>query len=339
MNVNRWRTFFLFKKKETKQNTVVHSKIVAGISDGCLIGAESQNWISWWGDNTSDDNKRLLTECKRRKCHWPSFPTHPAVLQSFPSPRSENSFHFFSWLLADRRLEPSHHAYGSPTSHAPLCPRASCLPCETNSLFSTSRARSKLWGGGRFVRHYQDNGAIWGTEGTPARLFSTQQTPQHIMCAGGHFRVTVFCITIDDKRESHFIPIWGYYWQDIRGGRDLWLLNNACFGQHTDEGLGRDNGRALCSSNQHHVTGVCSFDLWPHDVWLFLAPSPPPHPPHTRLKTTTNLRGSFGKFLQAPKIEAAMTSSARQNGCIPKKEQRVESCVEHCGSGDGTLQI
>lgn len=46
----------------------------------------------------------------------------------------------------------------------------------TNSLFSTSRARSMLRRGGHIVRHYQDNGAIWGTEGSPARLFSSQQT-------------------------------------------------------------------------------------------------------------------------------------------------------------------
>ena len=40
------------------------------------------------------------------------------------------------------------HAHGSPTSYTLLCPRASCSPlCETNSLFSTSRAGSTLWRG------------------------------------------------------------------------------------------------------------------------------------------------------------------------------------------------
>lgn len=72
-----------------------------------------------------------------------------------------------------------------------------CL-CETNSLFSTSRTRSMHWRG-RIVQHYQDNGAIWGTEGSPACLFSAQQTVQHIMCGSGHFRVTVFSITTKEK--------------------------------------------------------------------------------------------------------------------------------------------
>ena len=57
------------------------------------------------------------------------------------------------------------------------------------------------------MQHYQDNGAIWGTEGSPARLFTAQQTAEHIMCGDGHFRVTVFSITTDEKRESHFIPV------------------------------------------------------------------------------------------------------------------------------------
>jgi len=59
---------------------------------------------------------------------------------------------------------------------------------------------------GRIVRHYQDNGAIWGTEGSPARLFSAQQTAQQIMRGSGHFRVTVFSITTDEKGKVILSP-------------------------------------------------------------------------------------------------------------------------------------
>lgn len=61
------------------------------------------------------------------------------------------------------------------------------------------QGREQTLEGGRFVQHYHDNGAIWGTEGTQARPFTAQQTPQHIMCGHGHLRVTVFCITSDEK--------------------------------------------------------------------------------------------------------------------------------------------
>lgn len=73
----------------------------------------------------------------------------------------------------------------------------------------------------------------------------------------------------------------------------------------------RDNGSALCSSNQHLVKGVCSFDLWPHDVW-FVAPSPP----HIHLKTHT--KTNFWAKIQTKNLLAkntartATTSSARQ---------------------------
>lgn len=77
--------------------------------------------------------------------------------------------------------------------------------CETNSLFSTSKAGSMIWRG-RIVRHYQDNGAIWGTEGSPACLLSAQQTVKHIMHGSGHFRVTVFSITTDEKGKVILFP-------------------------------------------------------------------------------------------------------------------------------------
>lgn len=134
--------------------------------------------------------------------------------------------------------------------------------CETNSLFSSSGARSRLRGGGGIVQHYQDNGAIWGTEGSPARLFSVRQTAQHIMCGSGHLRVTFFSITTDDKGKVILFPFQAIIGKTRGGGEIYGLWTMPLFGQHTDDGLGRDNGPALCSSNQHHVKGGCSLDLW-----------------------------------------------------------------------------
>ena len=57
----------------------------------------------------------------------------------------------------------------------------------TGLLFASAKptvysrpAGTEACSGGCIVRHYQDNAAIWGTEGSPARLFNAEQTPIHI---------------------------------------------------------------------------------------------------------------------------------------------------------------
>lgn len=92
----------------------------------------------------------------------------------------------------------------SPRVHEPHIPHRLCVhgppACPVKpTVYSLPAGLGANSGGGRFVQHYHDNGAIWGTEGTQARLFTAQQTPQHIMCGHGHLRVTVFCITSDEK--------------------------------------------------------------------------------------------------------------------------------------------
>lgn len=77
--------------------------------------------------------------------------------------------------------------------------------------------------GGRIVQHYQDNGAIWGTEGSPARLFSMRQTAQHIMCGSGHLRVTFFSITTDDKGKVILFPFQAIIGK-TRGGGEIYGL-------------------------------------------------------------------------------------------------------------------
>lgn len=128
------------------------------------------------------------------------------------------------------------------------------------------------------------------------------------------------------KKEKSFHPHLGLLLAGRKRGWDLWLLNNGRFGQHTDEGLGRDNGTTLCSLNQHHVKGVCSFDLWPHNVWFFalllVHPLPPPH-------------------IQTHTLEILAIQKHSGGICQTKRPHRkhLVCCVEHCRSCDNMLQI
>lgn len=96
----------------------------------------------------------------------------------------------------------------SPPAQSAACP-SGCRPAsrgshrkksETNSLSSSSRACGTLWRGG-IVAHYQDNAAIWGTEGTPTcSPPKARQTSQPHMQSSGHLGLAVFSITTGQKK-------------------------------------------------------------------------------------------------------------------------------------------
>lgn len=93
------------------------------------------------------------------------------------------------------------------------------------------------------------------------------------MCGSGHFRVIVFSITTEEKEKVILFPfrllLAGRRGGEIYGFWTMPFLVNMLMNWRT-AGLGRDNGTTWCSSNQHHVKGGCSVDLWPHDVWFLL---------------------------------------------------------------------
>lgn len=169
----------------------------AAVTDRRLIGTESENWIlimrweqKWrqqkgW-ENTAD---QVLTNTSCCAAEF-SLPCSEWALSISPASCSL----IVGWNPDATRAGAPHPArpcvHGPPAG--PVKPTVYSLPAGLGA--NAGRRR-----GGRFVQHYQDNGAIWGTEGTQARLFTAQQTPRHIMCGGGHLRVTVFCITSDEK--------------------------------------------------------------------------------------------------------------------------------------------
>lgn len=136
---------------------------------------------------------------------FPSFfsPKHPAGKQNYFS----NAKGIVSISSAGQKGNWPGHARRSPTSYTLLCPWVSCLPLwnQQSILYQQGLKHALKGREGGIVWYYQHNRAIWGTEGSPACLFSTQ-TVHHIMCGNGHFKVTVFSITTDEKGKAILFP-------------------------------------------------------------------------------------------------------------------------------------
>lgn len=126
-----------------------------------------------------------------------------------------------------RAREPPHPAHFT-------CASLGLLPCWPLPNQQFILWQREFGGGGvgcglseqaHIVRHYQDNGAIWGTEGSPARLFKLRCVlcaPATAVTWGWHF----FCITTDDKGKVIWFPFRAIIAETTRRGWDLWPGNN-----------------------------------------------------------------------------------------------------------------
>lgn len=150
---------------------------------------------------TSPPSRFLATSPEKLTTKFSKPP--PVVPDSSPPLAQGTLSHFSSWLVAGGRgVESTGRAHDSPTSYTLLCPRASCSPLWNQQFILYQQGREHaLEGGGA---HCAALPRQWGHMGnrriSRSPFQRTIKQAQRIMRGSGHFRVTVFSITTDEKR-------------------------------------------------------------------------------------------------------------------------------------------
>lgn len=149
----------------------------------------------------------LLIRSKEEKTPLSNFPSTARLGAEFLLPALREGFPFLQlvcrWPWGGIDLP---RAWEPHILHTSVSYRPPARLCETNSLFSTSRAGSTLWGGALYG--ITKTMAPYGEQKDLPLAFSTHNKRRGVLCTTAvTLRLQHFSITTDEKGESHFIPV------------------------------------------------------------------------------------------------------------------------------------